>query len=391
MRPESEYATAFPRRNDMPSGFCDRPPPHRSPMKSYFGRFILRPAVWLALTFGVMAAVAQPAATISPDNVTFFSEPNFKGEALAVEAGASVDNLDQMQRANQKSWAFAISSIRVEGAATATIFNGPGFTGDRLEVTRSIPDLYTAQRGGDGTATWDRSIASLSVATPQRAVAMPPAPAPRPGPSTPPPPPPTPAPTRQEQRPTTVVIVPPPPPPPPPPPVVIMRESRPRLDRRTAEAMINRAFRQVLNRPADPDGMRTYLHRLMNEGWTERQMIEQLQRSSEARGTNADEAINKAFREVLGRDADPNGLAHYRAKWRNGWTQGQIREDLRRSQEGARATVIRAYREVLGRDPDPAGLATYTKAIRERGWSDRELRQTLMSGDEYRQKQRGKR
>jgi hypothetical protein len=117
-------------------------------------------------------------------------------------------------------------------------------------------------------------------------------------------------------------------------------------------------------------------------------MIEQLQRSGEARGTNADEAITKAFREVLGRNPDQNGLAHYRAKWREGWTQGQIRDDLRRSGEGARATVIRVYREVLGRDPDPSGLATYEKAMRERGWTERELRATLMSGDEYRQKQR---
>ena len=361
-------------------------------MNTLTGRFISRLAVWLALGLGGGGLLAQPAANISPDNVTFYSEPNFKGEALAVEAGASVDNLEQMQRANQKSWAFAISSIKVEGAAKATVFGSAGFRGDRLDITRSIPDLYSQQRAQDASATWDRAIVSLSVSGPQPTVPVqaPPPPPIVASPTTPPPPAQSLPPLQtQDQRPATVVVV--PPRPPPPPPVVIMRERRQRLDPRTAEMMVQRAYREVLNRPADPDGLRTYMNRLMFEGWTEKQMIEQLQRGSEARGTNADEAINKAFNEVLGRNADANGLAHYRAKWRDGWTQGQIREDLRRSAEGARATVTRIYREVLGREPDAAGLATYTKAIRERGWTDQQLRATLMSGDEYRQKQRARR
>ena len=156
---------------------------------------------------------------------------------------------------------------------------------------------------------------------------------------------------------------------------------------------MQRAFREVLNRPADPEGLRTYTDRLMREGWSEPQMIQQLQRSNEARGINADEAITKLYREVLGRDPDANGLANYRAKWRDGWTQGQIRDDLRRSPEGrdtyVRTTITKAYREILGREPDPAGYAIYEKAMRERGMTERELRATLMSGDEYRQK-RGK-
>jgi hypothetical protein len=39
------------------------------------------------------------------------------------------------------------------------------------------------------------------------------------------------------------------------------------------------------------------------------------------------------YREILGREPDPGGLANYKAKWRDGWTQGQIRADLRRSEE----------------------------------------------------------
>lgn len=114
-----------------------------------------------------------------------------------------------------------------------------------------------------------------------------------------------------------------------PPPVIVA----PRLDRRTAELMVHRAFREVLDRPADPEGLRTYRDRLMHQGWTERRIIEQLQRSSEARAINPDEAITRMYREILGREPDPGGLASYKAKWRDGWTQGQIRADLRRSEE----------------------------------------------------------
>jgi len=64
-------------------------------MNLSFGHFVFRPAVWFALTAGMAAVFAQPAATLSPDNVTFFSEPNFKGQALAVEAGPSADTPDE--------------------------------------------------------------------------------------------------------------------------------------------------------------------------------------------------------------------------------------------------------------------------------------------------------
>jgi len=339
-------------------------------MHPVFNRFVrsLAAAGCLAALVFAGRSHAQPAPPpLSPDRVTFFTEPNFKGEALTIEAGASVENLDRMQRSNQRPWSLAISSVRVEGAAKATVFSATGFSGDRLEITRSITDLYGERRSRDGGATWDRSIASVTVTGPQRTVVPQPV---------------------QVAPPVTVVVVPTPAPRGP----VGVQDVRPRLDRRTAEMIVQRAFREVLNRPADPEGLRTYRDRLMHEGWTEGRVIEQLQRSSEARAVKADEAIGQAYQEVLGREPDAKGLAHYRAKWRDGWTQGQIRDDLRRSAEGRenyiRNTITRAYREVLGREPDPSGYAIYAKAMRERGYTDREVRAALKSGDEYRQKQR---
>ena len=69
------------------------------------------PAVRRSLNFcfafatfsGTGLAQGQPATgNLSPDRITFYTEPNFRGEALVVEAGASVTNLEQMRRADQR-------------------------------------------------------------------------------------------------------------------------------------------------------------------------------------------------------------------------------------------------------------------------------------------------
>src|SRR6266540_3362668 len=94
-------------------------------------------AVVASLAFGCVVAQAQTTAAGSASRVTFFSEPNYRGEALTVEAGASVPSLDQMLRSNQQPWTYAIVSVRIDGAAKATIYSEPRFAGDQIEITRS--------------------------------------------------------------------------------------------------------------------------------------------------------------------------------------------------------------------------------------------------------------
>jgi hypothetical protein len=307
-------------------------------------------------------------APLSSDRVTFYTDPNFKGNALTVEAGASVENLARLLRPDQKPWVFAISSVKIEGAAQATVFGAAGFEGDRLEITRDISDLYSVARGREPGATWDRAIASVNVTGPNRVLASPP-----------------PA-VRYAEPPSTVVVMPTPAPPPP----MVLREVRPRMDRRTAELLVHRAYRDVLGRSPDPQGLRTYRDRLLNDGWSEQQLRHDLQRSQEGRSMDPDEVVRRAYREVLGREPDAQGLVHYRAKVRSGWTLAQVRDDLRRSQEARgnsnRDAIIRAYRDVLGREPDAAGLAHYERQMREKRWTERDVRENLMKSDEYRQR-----
>lgn len=281
-------------------------------MNSFLRIRLLGVARWL-VWFMAAATAALAQQPLSPNRVTFYSEPNFKGESIVVEAGASVPSFARMTRANQQSWLFAISSVKIDGDARAMLYSGEGLSGQRVEIASSIADLYAVPRSGDPGATWDRSVAGVTVTGSRPIVVSPPPP-----------------PVQVETRPpTTVYVVPQRPPPPPPPP-------RYQYDRRAAETVVTRAYREVLGRNPDANGLRNYRDRLMREGWSEQQLIEQLQRSDEARGINADAAITRIYREVLGRDPDPAGLAHYRAKWRDGWTQGQIRDDLRRSDEARR-------------------------------------------------------
>ncbi|HVS53367.1 MAG TPA: DUF4214 domain-containing protein [Opitutaceae bacterium] len=313
-----------------------------------------------------LAGIRAQTALLSPDRVTFYTEPNFKGEALTVEAGATVENLARLQRTAGLPWSFAISSVRIEGAARAIVYAAPGFAGERVELAASVSDLYALPRNSPPGATWDRCIASLSVVGPPRTIVAAP-------------------PVRYDQPPREVYVVPAPPPAPPP----IVREVRPALSPREADAIVQHAYREVLDRAADPAGLHSYRERLLRDGWSERQVVESLQHSNEARGINADAAIARMYREELGREPDPNGLAHYKQLWHDGWTQGQIRADLHQSAEGrehaTRVMIARAYRELLGREPDENGYANYERLVRERGYGERELRAAIMNSPEYRQ------
>jgi hypothetical protein len=56
------------------------------------------------------------------------------------------------------------------------------------------------------------------------------------------------------------------------------------------------------------------------------------------------------------------------------------------SWQEAEHIVRRAYREILGREADRSGLHQYTRSMVEDGWSEEDVRRSLRSSDEYRRK-----
>ena len=172
-----------------------------------------------------------------------------------------------------------------------------------------------------------------------------------------------------------------------------------------ADNAIIRSFRTVLQRnPTDRELLR-YRALMLRYGWTENDVRKDLSGRTDYRryrndtGTRPNAAIRAAYLDILGREPDPDGLRAYRQNMvRDGWTEQDVREALRRSDEyanirteSADRIVRRAYLDVLRREPDPEGLAAYRQQVLENGWEYHDVRQALTRSPERRQTSRAMR
>jgi len=174
----------------------------------------------------------------------------------------------------------------------------------------------------------------------------------------------------------------------------------------TAEAIVQHAYREILGRDPDPNGLRNYTGKIMNEGWSEWDVRNALRNSDEyaagaalrVRTAAADRIIRHAYQEILGREPDPAGLETYRRNiLEEGWDEYDVRRALIRSperrqqrlavsQQAAEDMVRRAYRTVLNREPDAGGMANYTARVMYDGWNEDDVVRALRDSDEYREK-----
>jgi Domain of unknown function (DUF4214) len=172
------------------------------------------------------------------------------------------------------------------------------------------------------------------------------------------------------------------------------------------DAIVRRAYEDILGREPDPEGLRTYRSNIIDRGWTEQQVREALRdspeyRSGAARNASADRIIRRAYQDILGREPDPEGLQTYRRNIIDrGWDEQDVRQALRRSPErrtqvsGRRVIteaeaadiVRRAYLSVLNREPDASGMRDYSARIVNDGWTERQVINALRESDEYRSK-----
>jgi hypothetical protein len=89
--------------------------------------------------------------------------------------------------------------------------------------------------------------------------------------------------------------------------------------------------------------------------------------------------INKIYREILGRDAESEGLKTWSRKLERS-TIKKIRREIAESQE-AKMVLNRVYQEVLGRNVDPSGLKTYTKNLKK-NWTLSDVRRDIQQSEE---------
>jgi hypothetical protein len=153
---------------------------------------------------------------------------------------------------------------------------------------------------------------------------------------------------------------------------------------RRADVVIEHAYRELLERAPDPAG-REHYRRLIHQGYTDDRVRAAIRETVEYRVDLPDSRTKRAYRKVLGREADPSGIESYRKKLVDrGWTEKDVEEDLRRSPEfrnhSFEDVVRRIYREVLGHDPDPDTLGRYSRQMREQGLTEAQLRAQLKPG-----------
>ena len=211
----------------------------------------------------------------SGPRIIVFESANYRGDARVLLAGEGIDNLDSVpfeggRRANDR-----ISSVRIEGSAVLLAYEHADFRGAVIRVTESIPNL--ADRAmPDGGVSWNDRISSLRV----------------------------------DVRPL---------------------RARPVAD---PDRVIRRAFLDLLRREPNAEEARYHRGLILDQGWTDEMIRERLRESGELRRQEADRIITRSYRDLLGRDPDPEGLNTYRKLlMERGGTEQQLRDILRRSQE----------------------------------------------------------
>jgi len=146
---------------------------------------------------------------------------------------------------------------------------------------------------------------------------------------------------------------------------------------------------------------------LKDEGWNDR--LSSLRVRSRRYGggghgdgghssTDADRIVRRAYKDTLDRQPDTAGLHLYRSRIiDDGWSEKDVREALRNSPEYTRKNTMtrqkaeeivrQAYVLVLGREPD-AGSRSYVDKVLRDHWSEQDVARELRNSPEYRNKHR---
>jgi|CXWL01.1.fsa_nt_gi hypothetical protein len=207
--------------------------------------------------------------------VIFYQDADFRGDALTVYPGDSLENLSGLSFPNGSRLNDRISSIRIEGGAEVYVYADARFRGAIMRLTESVRDLTGRLLPGSVSASWNDRISSLRVE--------------------------------------------------------VRRRDEPREE---PNVVIKRAYLDLLGREPDQSGLRNYRGLIIDQGWTERMVRDHIRRSDEFRQEGADRIIRRAYLDVLGREPDPSGLRHHRQNLLDKeWTEGDVRDALRQSEE----------------------------------------------------------
>ena len=219
------------------------------------------------------------------DGACFYENPNYGGRSFCLRAGEALEAVPRGM--NDR-----VSSIRSFGRSGVTVYRDVSFGGPAVRFDGDVPDL----RG----TSWNDQISSVQVQG-----------------------------SRYGYR-------------------GGYDDRGGYYDRsaRGASQIVRRAYRDVLGREPDAQGMQYYRGRIVDDGWSEAQVRRELRRSNEYKTPTSDETygygmtraraenlVRNAYRSVLNREPDPASEGYVEHVLRDGWSQTDVERDLRRSAE----------------------------------------------------------
>jgi len=224
--------------------------------------------------------------------VILYQHAGFRGDALVLYPGESIENMAGATFENGAKLNDSISSIWIEGGAEVYAYENSRYRGEALRLTENARDLSGRLVAGSVSVSWNDRISSIKVER-----------------------------TRGRDR-----------------------NDRDRDDRGPGgpgdnprgnpEKSIKDIFNDLLGRDPSAGEIRIFREKFNEQGWTERMLRDHLRREDTYRVEAADRIIRRAYRDTLGRDPDDSGLRTYRRNLlEREWTESDVRDDLRKSEE----------------------------------------------------------
>jgi hypothetical protein len=224
-----------------------------------------------------------------PARVILFDDAGYRGAALELFPGDAIDNFSGKTFDGGAKLNDSVSSIRIEGDVEVYVYENSRFRGEALRLTESVRDLTGRLVARSVNVSWNDRISSIKVVRARGRD------------------------DDRDHRPDN------------------RPGDRPRGD---VEKIIKSTFTDLLGREPDPGELRDFRARFLDAGWNERMLRDHLRSEERYRIEAADRLVHRAYLDVLGRAPDESGLKQYRwAILRKNWTEGDVRDDLRKSDE----------------------------------------------------------
>jgi hypothetical protein len=219
--------------------------------------------------------------------IVLYSGENFEGVAVELLPGAVVPNFGDLQFADGRKVQDRISSVRVFGPIKATLYSDADFSGEALEIDHDIARLNRVPRRPG--ANWDNCASSVRVSGghPDR--------------------------DRGEDY---------------------GHRRRPGPSGGELERLVVRAYHELLQREPTGAELRRYREAAQNQDWGRDEIYDDIRASREYRSKEAEQIVERVYRDLLGRAPDASGREHWRRKiLEKNWSEEDFREVIRKTDE----------------------------------------------------------